>query len=194
MFVYQQRRINQVDTQFWRAAVVASANFEAYGLDFCVVGKWKMFGRAPMVSSGNLWKEIVADRPRSLCMVSTMSLTCQISDTCSAQETRAHMVNLDAFCIPLFPASQNLSLRKETWKQKSDHMATLIKGVMLVFSTFKLNAVIVTSVLFAFLWCISAWKVCFPEQGDCESICNQTLGVSFHKKWCAFKISVQTVS
>lgn len=194
MFVYKQRRVNQVDTQFWRAAVVASANFEAYGLHFYVVGKWKMLGRAPMVSSGNLWKEIVADRPCSLCMVGMVSLICQISDTCDAQETRAHMVNLDAFCIPPLPASQNLSLRKETWKQKSDHMATLIKGVMLVFSAFKLNAVMVTSVLFAFLWCISAWKVCFPEQGDWSSICNQTCVVLFHKKLCAFKISVQTVS
>lgn len=63
MFVHKQRRINQVDTRFWRAAVVTSANFEAYGLHFCVVGKWKMLGRAPMVSSGNLWKEIAADRP-----------------------------------------------------------------------------------------------------------------------------------
>lgn len=88
--------------------------FVAYGLDFCVVGKWKIWGRAPIVSSGNSWKKIVAGRPRSLCMASVMSLMCQISDTCSAQEVRAHMVNLDAFCIPLFSASQNLSSKKKT--------------------------------------------------------------------------------
>lgn len=92
-----------------------------------------MWGMASVVSSGNLWKEIVADRPCSLCMVSMMSLIRQISDTCSRQEPRAHMVNLDAFCIPLFSASRDLSSKMKSWKQKSEHMATLIKGVMLFF-------------------------------------------------------------
>lgn len=91
-----------------------------------------MWVRSPIVSSGNSWKEIVADRPYSLCMVNMMSLICQISETCSAQEARAHLVNLNAFCIPFFSASQNLSSKKKTRKQKSEHMATLITGVMLV--------------------------------------------------------------
>lgn len=73
-----------------------------------------MWGRAPILASGNLWKEIVVDRPCSLCTVSIMSLICQISDTCSAQEAKACIVNLDAFCIPLFSASQNLSSKKKT--------------------------------------------------------------------------------
>lgn len=87
--------------------------FVSYGLDFCVVGKWKTLGRAPIVSSGSLWKETVADRLCSLCMVSMMSVLCQITDTPSTQEAGAHMVNLEAFCISLFSGSQNLRSKKK---------------------------------------------------------------------------------
>lgn len=79
--------------------------FVAHVLDFCVLGKSKIWCGTRIVSFGNLWKKIVANKPCSLCMVSMMSLTYQISDTCSAQEARAHMVNLDAFCI-LFSQSK----------------------------------------------------------------------------------------